>query len=73
MAKEKSLQNKVLSQIVFLNSIKSVNVAFKETIELINQLNEENLNNVSDLERLNSIILQLEQENERLKKQHLKN
>lgn len=68
-----SLQDRIEKQLNILKKAALVDGVFNETIQLIEDMQNEINNGVADINRFNAIAMKLEREVERLKKQHRNN
>ena len=67
--KSQSLQARIEKQLNILKKAALVDGVFNETIQLIEDMQNEINNGVADINRFNAIAIKLEKEVERLKKQ----
>ena len=68
-----SLQDRIEKQLYILKKAALVDGVFNETIQLIEDMQNEINNGVADINRFNAIAIKLEREVERLKKQRRNN
>ena len=68
-----SLQDRIEKQLYILKKAALVDGVFNETIQLIEDMQNEINNGVADINRFNAIAIKLEKEVERLKKQRRNN